>query len=170
VKNAIIALGYLGGMTIVLVIGLTLLISPRHFFRLQDRLGKTRFWSRPSPTWDAGAGLQWRALGLFLTLLSLFMVLGPFLRDRAQHDVEKQSMVAVQDGLLTLHAGSLLFLSIFLALGLSFAIKPNSTVGWVIPRDALAGGTQAQRARVLRRFGAILVFVALLGFYLTLYR
>jgi hypothetical protein len=84
VKDAIIALGYIGGMTIVFVIGLTLLISPRHFFLLQDRLAKTGFWSRPSQSWDAGAGLQWRALGLFLTLLSLLMVLGPILRDRAR--------------------------------------------------------------------------------------
>lgn len=170
-KDTIIALGYLLGMVVILSISLCLLISPRHFFLLQDRLGKTQFWSRPSPKWDGGSGFRWRLLGLFLALISLFMLLGPLLRGRAQPEVEKESLDLLHYAPgLNSHVGSLLFLCVFLALGLSFTIKPNSTVGWVVPRSALAGGDQGQRARVLRIFGVALIFVALFGFYLTLYR
>ena len=68
------------------------------------------------------------------------------------------------------HLGSLLFLLLFLGLGLSFVIKPNSTVNWVAPRQALTNEQQAQRSRVLRVFGTVLILVALFEFYLTLHR
>jgi hypothetical protein len=171
VKDTIIAVAYLFGMMFILSISLCLLISPRHFFLLQDRLAKTHLWSRRTPTWDAGVAPQWRMLGLFLTLLSLFMLFGPLLRGRTPPSIERQSLNVLSAApQATSHLGSLLFLFLFLALGFSFVIKPNSTVNWVVPRQTLTSDNQMRRARVLRIFGIFLVLFSFFGFFFTLYR
>lgn len=105
----------------------------RRFFVLQDRLARTTIWSERTPTWDAGSGTQWRVLGLVLALISLFMLIGPFIRARRNHPIHELS---TNNLLLTQlavgsHLGSLLFPLLFLALGVSFVIKPNFTVRWV---------------------------------------
>lgn len=171
-KDTLVALGYLLGLGVVLSVGLCLLISPRYFFVLQDRLARTRIWSEHAPTWDAGSGLRWRVLGLFLVLISLFMLIAPFIKGRVPRAIDEQSMNTLLDAPRTVgsHLGSLLFLLLFLGLGLSFVIKPNSTVNWVAPRQALTNEQQAQRSRVLRVFGTVLILVALFEFYLTLHR
>lgn len=64
VVTVIIVVGYLLSVVLLIAIGLCLLIAPLRFFILQDRLTRIQLWSKPTATWDAGAGLRWRVTGL----------------------------------------------------------------------------------------------------------
>jgi hypothetical protein len=67
----------------------------------------------------------------------------------------------------TLAPGSLVFLVLVLALGVSFVVIPNVAVHWIVPRQVLSREREAQRGRVIRRFGVFLILLVLHAIYVS---
>jgi hypothetical protein len=164
--DLIISVGYLMAVLAFLGIGLCLLISPRTFFDLRNRLRIERFRSKTTEGWDSHSG-QWRVVGLAFTLVSLYMLIGPFVRGRASLGRSAVMPASLGASRSSTSWGSYAFLIGFLTLGFALAIWPNRTVSWLIP-SAKWGDDPQSRARVIRVSGILIIIFSVFCMFLSI--
>jgi len=159
--------GYLFLALTFLAVGLCLLISPRTYFALLDRIARVDLWARPSSSWDPEAP-RWRALGVAFTLFALLLIFGPplsvYLRSsEGSHEHLHSSYPGVS-------WGALIVLLFFFALGVGFLVRPLAVLDRVSPRKLSVEPDAHRNAYKLRIFGGLLFLISLLGMWVQLLR
>lgn len=162
-----VIVGYLLGVLTFLAIGLCLLIAPRTYFALLDRMARVNLWAKPALSWDPKAP-RWRALGLAFTLFALLMILGPplsvYLRSpEAWHEHLHSSYPGVS-------WGAFIVLLFFLALGVGFLVRPLALLDRLSPRRLSVEPDVQRHAYKLRIFGGLLFLISLLGMWVQVLR
>jgi hypothetical protein len=162
---------YLLTASLFFAIGLCLLISPRAYFALLDRMAGVNLWASQSSSFNPNAP-RWRALGGGVMLFSVFLVVGPILSFYLRSPEEFRAHV--QAHLHSSHLGvswwAVVVLLLFLFLGLGFLIRPMTVMDRVSPRELSSDPEVHQRAYILRIFGALLLLVSLLGIRVQILR
>ena len=152
---------------VVLAVGLCLLLSPGTYFALLDRMARVDLWAKPSSSWDPKAP-RWRAAGLALTLVALFLIVGPPL------SVYLRSAEVYNQRLHSSHHsvswGAVVVLLFFFALGVGFLVRPLAVLDRLSPRKLSVEPDAQRHAYKLRIFGAILLLVSLLGMWVQILR
>jgi hypothetical protein len=160
-------IGYLLVALAFLAVGLCLLLSPRSYFALLDRMARIDLWAKPSSSWDPKAP-RWRAAGLGLTLFALLMVVGPPLSVYLRSPEEfSQRIHSSHHGVSW---GALVLLLCFFVLGLGFLVRPLAVLDKFSPRKLSAGPDVQRHAYKLRIFGGLLLLISLLGMWVQLLR
>jgi hypothetical protein len=156
--------GYLLIALTFLALGVCLLISPRTYFGLLDRLARVDLWAKPSRSWDPEAP-RWRALGIAFTLFALLLIVGPplsvYLRSPEGWHERLHSSPGVS-------WGALIILLSFFALGVGFLLRPLAVLDRVSPRRLSVEPDVQRHAYKLRIFGGLLFLISLLGMWVQL--
>jgi hypothetical protein len=157
--------GYLLIAMAFLAVGLCLLISPRTYFRLLDRMARVDLWAKPSSSWDPNAR-RWRAAGLVPTLFALFLIVGAplsvYLRSPEEFNQRFHSSHH------SVSWGALILLLFFFALGIGFLVRPLAVLDRVSPRKLSVEPDVRRHTYKLRIFGGLLLFISLLGMWVQL--
>jgi hypothetical protein len=159
--------GYLLVALIFIGVGVCLIVSPRTYFALLDRMARVDLWTKPGSSWDPKAP-RWRALGVAFTLFALLIVFGPplsvYLRSpEGAHEHLHSSYPGVS-------WGAVIVLLFFFALGVGFLIRPLAVLDRVSPRKLSVEPGAQRRAYKLRIFGGLLFLISLLGMWVQLLR
>ena len=160
-------IGYLLIALTFLAVGLCLLISPRTYFALLDRIARVDLWAKPSSSWDPKAP-RWRALGVAFSLFALLLIFGPpllvYLRSpEGSHEHLHPSYSDVS-------WGAVIVLLFFFALGVGFLVRPLAVLDRVSSRRFSVEPDVQRHAYKLRIFGGLLFLISLLGMWVQLLR
>ena len=152
---------------VFLALGLCLLISPRTYFRLLDRMARVDLWAKPSSSWDPKAPRH-RAGGLALTLFALYLIVGAplsvYLRSPKEFNQRLHSSPH------SVSWGAVVLSLFFFAIGIGFLVRPLAALDRFSPRKLSAEPDAQRHAYKLRIFGVLLLLISLFGIWVQLLR